>query len=143
MLAYNKMLEKNGKKNSKIGYSKIFYLFIYYYYYYYYVVIFLCFSIIKESKKGKDKVKDNTKDNRAKFTNTWTLWNLKKEQTKRTNSKNRIFKALTLLVLFSCCFSTSKYIVSGSVLRCSGGSLWKEEGWWVMVVVGWTWEWRS
>ena len=60
MLAYNKMLEKNGEKNSKIGYSKIIYLFIYYYYYYY-VVIFLCFSIIKESKKGKDKVKDNTK----------------------------------------------------------------------------------
>ena len=77
MLAFDKMLEKNGKKNnSKIGYSNFFFdrldipRFFYYYYYFFFVVIFLSFSIIKESKKGKDKVKDDREDNRVKFTNT-------------------------------------------------------------------------
>ena len=58
------------KKNYKIGYSKISLFIYYYYYYYYFVVIFLSFSIIKESKKGKDKVKDDRENNRVKFTNT-------------------------------------------------------------------------
>ena len=77
MLAFNKMLQKNGKKNnSKIGYSNFFLIdwifqdFYYYYYYYFFVVIFLSFSIIKESKRGKDKVRANREDNRVKFTNT-------------------------------------------------------------------------
>ena len=67
LLAYNKMLEKNGKKNYKIGYSKIFYFLLLLLFL---VVIFLSFSIIKDSKKGKDKVKDNREDNKVKFTNT-------------------------------------------------------------------------